>query len=80
MDYILFDKVNYKTTINDIRETVSSFEGDILNAGLFQNYCDTTQYYDDCFEKTAMFLDSISLEDTQDTYVRKSKNFSMREY
>ncbi len=64
LDYILFEKISYRTPHKEIKEIVDSYSGDILNDGLYENYCETTQYYDDYFEKTATFLDFVSIAET----------------
>ena len=67
-DFILFEKIrNYQYGFNKkIKTLVESLseEPQLVNDGLYCNYCDVAQYYDDNFHKTASFLDSISLAET----------------
>lgn len=84
MDYVLFDKVKafYCGLVNEVKGVVNRLDGEpqLLNNGLYCNYADATQYYDDFFDKTALFLDSLSLAETQEVFVRKTQNYQMREY
>ena len=76
MDYILFDKVDYFNAgiVNRIKTVVDSLEHEpaLLNDALYCNFSEVSQYYDDCFEKTANFLDYLSLADTQENFTRRT--------
>lgn len=66
MDMLLFEKpTSYtgNTFISTILSFVNRMAGDTqtLNNALWANFVETCQYYDDFFDKTALFLDSISL-------------------
>ena len=84
MDEILFDKptVFRSQLINSVRDHVDSSAGDTqqLNDALFCNYSECCQYYDDDFQRTSFFVDCLSLSDTQETFIRRTQNYSMKEF
>ena len=52
--------VSYSNTklLREVKESVFSLgDSELLNDFLYQNYCETVNYFDDDMEKTAFFLD-----------------------
>lgn len=84
MDYILFEKpsVYREHLLNFVKNLVGTFAGDtqLLNEGIYCNYSECCQYYDDDFQRTSYFLDCLSLSDTQETFIRRTQNYSMKDF
>ena len=82
MDYVLFGQVDsyHKSQLNEVKVVVDGLAGDtqLLNNGLYCNYCDTTNYTDFDFKRTAAFLDTLSLAEVQETFVNRTQNYSMK--
>ena len=55
------DKSNLNT-LHEVRACLESLSGDteLWNDGLYENYLEVSRFYDDKFEKTAFFTDSLS--------------------
>ena len=39
-----------------------------------------TKYYDDDFEKTAAFIDCLSLDETNEAYIGRTQDYSLRRF
>ena len=52
----------------------------MLNDALYENYLTMTRYYDDDFEKTAAFIDCMSLDETNEAYIGRQQDYSMRSF
>ena len=44
-------------------------DSQFLNDALYENYLTMTRYYDDDFEKTAAFMDLMSLDEVNENYI-----------
>jgi hypothetical protein len=52
---------------------VQSFgEPELLNDFMFTNYSNTIAYFDDDLEKTSLYLDILSKNDTINHYIRRT--------
>jgi hypothetical protein len=48
-----------------VKSSVSAFgDSDLLNDFIFNNYCNSITYFDDDMEKTSLYLDTLSINDT----------------
>ena len=54
----------------EVEEAVNAFgDSQFLNDALYENYLTMTRYYDDDFEKTAAFMDLMSLDEVNENYI-----------
>jgi prophage maintenance system killer protein len=51
-----------------VGEAMGMQEMGLVNDILYENYASSTRYNDDFFDKTAMFLDQLSLTETHQTH------------
>lgn len=50
---------------------------DLLNDYIFHNYTKSIAYFDDNFEKTALYLDLLSRNDVINSYIKRTQNYEM---
>lgn len=77
-DKIMFfrDRHTYTNNVkllNEVKELVFSLgDSELLNDYIFHNYSNSVNYFDDDFEKTAFFLDSLSRADLADKFIKRT--------
>jgi hypothetical protein len=64
--------------LSQVKSQVQQFgDADLLNDFVFHNYCTSVTYFDDNFEKTALYLDLLSKSDNINTYIKRTQNYEM---
>ena len=59
--------------LSQVKSTVQNFGDDeLLNDFIFHNYPKSISYFDDNFEKTALYLDLLSNNDKIDKYIKRT--------
>ena len=54
-------------------------DAELMNDYIFHNYSKAVSYFDDDLEKTALFLDQLSLADCVNHYIGRTQNYEMME-
>jgi len=55
-------------------------DSQFLNDALYENYLDMFRYYDDDFEQAACFADCLSIDASNDEYVHRTQDYSMKAF
>lgn len=65
----------------EVREKVHAY-GDtkFINDALYQNYLTMFRFYDDDFEQAADFMECLSLNQTQEDYIGRTQDYSLRAF
>ena len=53
-------------------------DNELMNDYIFHNYSRTVNYFDDDFEKTAFFMDMMSLSDVNDAFTHRTQNYELQ--
>ena len=66
-------------TLHEVKASIDSLGGDtqLWNDGLFENYLSVSRYYDDKFEKTAFFTDTLSRTYVLTNFIGRTQSFSL---
>ena len=66
--------------LHEVKACIDSLGGDtrLWNDALYENYLSVSHYFDDRFEKTAFFMDTLSNAVMLDDFAGRTQNFGMR--